>query len=35
MSVQVDDVFMACKPYTLDNIKELINLKYNIKEFSK
>ena len=32
MSMHVDDVFMAVKSETLEKLKELINLKFNIQE---
>ena len=35
MAVHVDDVFIAGNPYTLDKIKEMINLKFNIQEYGK
>ena len=35
MSVHVYDVFMAVSPETLENIKKLINLKFNIQEYGE
>ena len=35
MSVHIDDVFMAVKPETPENFKEMIDMKFNIKEQSK
>ena len=35
MSVHLDDVFVAGSPETLESIKELIKLKFNIQESGK
>ena len=35
ISVHVDDVYMAGRPDTLENVRELIKLRFNMKEYSK
>ena len=35
MSVHIDDVFMAGKPDILENIKDVVKLRFNIQQSGK